>query len=426
MLAGESRGREARELVRNIVEDTKLAGIERCREWVQAMPRSYAAHWLCGAMWNEGAWHIRTGKFAHEVSHAQFAIMRERLLHARALFLKAAELSPRPVQVLALLANNHFAAGDEEQAERYLKRAEKAVPWYPSIHAVRLTFSLPQWGGSQEAIEKAMERARAAGVEEDELLYFEDHYVARPHETPTPGAEQTYWVRAIAERPTWSRLESLGNYHWRLKHWHEVPPIADRLIALDPDRPEGYYMRAAAHEASGKHVAALLDYRMAVALGHDFSTEHLVRAHIQGFFGLPPKDWKKIDALCRYGAALGVPAAANCVGSTFYEAKILGEPFRFDITQSLSWHLLAARGGHFNAQHDVGWLLFAQRAPGVEPELAKRVGVYWLRRAAEQGQPYAQQKLKQANLPLSEPPERDNVGIVELLWSVLVQLFWRG
>lgn len=422
MSAGKSRGDEAEELVYHLANDTRLAGIDRCREWLQAMPQSYAAHWACGAIWEEGAWQARTHKFAREVSAAQFAIMRERLARSRELLVAALELSPKPVQALTLLARSHFVGGDREAAEDYLQRAEALVPWYPYLHEARLNYSLPQWGGSQDAIVAAFERAKAAGVEEGHLLYFQDVYVVRPSQTPTPGAERAYWQRVIGERPTWSRLRALGNYHWGLKEWREMVAAADRMISLKPGLRDGYYMRAVANEALGNHAAALLDYRMAAAMGHEHATEYLIRAHFHGYLGLPPRDLKKLEAFCRYGAGLGVPPAALCVASIYFEAERVGEPFRKDVPQALAWYLLAARGGHFNAQHDFGWLVFTQRAPGVTPELGKEIGVFWLRRAAEQDQEFAKQKLKQANISISEPinePADEWTSLLAILWWLL-------
>ncbi len=415
LVAGQGKGKEARALVVSLVEDTRLSGIDRCREWIARMPGSYAAHWLCGAMWVEGAWQARTHKYVQEITAAQLALMRERMARARELLGTASKLSPKPVEALTLLAGSYLATGDRMTGESYLGQAEKHVPAYAPIHRLRVNHAQAKWGGSQDAVRAAIDRARAAGVEEEALLALEDNYFVRPWETATPGAEKEYWERVIAVRPTWSRLEALGTYLWRLKRWHEMLPIAERMIRLEPDNPASYYLRANAHENLGNFGAAIADFRMAAALAHELATDRLIRAHLQGHLGLPERDWLKLDAICRYGGPLGVPAAANCLGSAFFEADTVGEPFRKDIPQAFAWHLVAARGGYHNSQHDLGWLLYTGRAPGVSPDAAKDLGIFWLRRAAEQDHEFAKRKLKDAGYSLSEPVGPEHQVLAPLL-----------
>jgi hypothetical protein len=77
-------------------------------------------------------------------------------------------------------------------------------------------------------------------------------------------------------------------------------------------------------------------------------------------------------------------------------------PFPDDPAQGYAWHLMAARAGHFNSQFDLGWMLYTGRVPGVEPDAAKRLGTFWLRRAAEQDHPFAKRKLEENGISPSE------------------------
>lgn len=402
------------------LESTELAGIDACRDWLAAMPRSYAAHWMCGAMWRHGAWIARSGEYAHQVTPIRFALMRERLQRSNDLLEKAIGLSPKPVEALTALANNRFLLGDAPAARALLQKAEALVPTYGRLHGTRVVYSMPVWGGSVAQLTETIARAKKAGVDEDRLRYFQDHYVAQPWTTSTPGGEKIYWERAIAERPTASRLKSLAEYFQRLENWRDSLPVATRWIEKAPDDGSAYWTRAVANERLGKTPEALSDYRMAAALGDNLATQTLILAHIQGRLGLTAKSWYELDQVCRYGAALGSSAASNCLGSMFWEGNSIGGPFRTDLPQSLAWHLFAARGGYHNSQYDLGWILLTGRGPGVTPEQAKRYGLFWLRRAAELNHQFAKKKLQEGGYGESEaideeraPAKRTTVQVRE-------------
>jgi len=398
--------------ITNSIQETQLAGIDACSDWLKAMPNSYAAHWLCGAMWQSGAFAIRTEKAAREVRAVQFTLMRERMQRSNALLEKALTLTDQPLEALTLLGANHYNMGNEEQAEAYLQRAEAIKPAHLAIHSVRLNYVQPEWGGSQaEALKalKAMERARA-GLEASDLLDLEDEFIARPWRMSTPGAARIYWEEAIRKQPTQQRLTDLTKHFVWLSNWHDALPYASRLVETYPGHAEGHYLRARINANLGYIPEAREDYRRAAALGHDLALQELIMAHIRGGLGLPAKSFKDTIPLCRYGASLGSAVGANCMGSMYDEAASVGLPLRQDIPQSFAWHLLGARAGHYNSQYDLGWLLYTGRGPGVKPDLAESNGVFWMRRAAEQDHRFAKHKLEERGIPLSEEVPDDSAN----------------
>lgn len=410
------------------LKDTQLAGIDACAEWLRAMPASYAAHWACGAMWQKGAWIARGTKYASEVSYAQFAIMDERLRRSNELLAKALTLDDKPIEALVWLATNHHMEGNDAAAEQYLLQAEQLKPQYPDAHDTRLNFSLPEWGGSAEQVKAAFERAKTAGVDQISMLNFEDSYIARPRKMTNPGAARAYWEKAISERPTRKRLSSLLQEFIWLENWKEALPVADRLIAEYPDETAAYYQRARAYERLGRMPETWNDYLMAAAMGHELALQELISAHIRGGLGITEKSTDAVVEFCRYGATLGNGVGANCIGSLFFEGESAGINFRSDPAQALAWHLVGARGGHFNSQYDLGWLLFTGRGGSVEPEAAKRLGIFWMRRATEQGHHYAKRKLEENKIELSEEPAAENgwglnVGTVLSALYALIQIW---
>lgn len=402
----------------NSILDTQLAGIDACADWLRQMPDSYAAHWLCGAMWNGGAWAARTGKFSSEVGAGRFAIMHERLQRSSALLEKAIGLTPKPLEALTLLAENRYLDGDRAGAEALLERAETIKPDYPRIHRTRLNYAQPKWGGSEELVKAALERAKVAGVSGGRLLDMEDDFIVRPSRMTNPGEARAYWERVIREHPTKARLTALRDDLFRVASWNAALPVASRLIAEYPGDGADHYWRARINQQLGRVAEARDDYRMAAAMGHDLALQELIMANIRGGLGITGKSVDEVILMCRYGASLGSGVGANCIGSLFFEAGSQGLPFRQDTAQAFSWHLVGARAGHYNSQYDLGWMMYTGRAPGVEAATAKRLGVFWLRRAAEQGHQFAKKKLEENEIELSEPPRGEGTRLNAVLAGV--------
>lgn len=400
-VGGRSSTNRAKAIVDSIA-DTQLAGIDRCADWLRAMPGSYPAHWLCAAVWESGAWSARSGKFASEVSAGEFALMKERLARSSALLQRALDLTPKPIEALTMLAANHHLGGRAQEAEAFLQRAEAIMPQHPGIHGVRMNFALPEWGGSDTAVRAAVARAREAGVDESDLLDLEDRYVERPSKKSTPGAARAYWEDAIRSHPTRERMTGLLEDLVRLQNWHDALPVASRLIEEYPDDDNAYALRGRITKQLGQIEAARADYRMAAAMGHALALQELIMAHIRGGLGLPGKSFGEVIELCRHGAALGSGVGANCIGSLHFEAASIGVAFPTDPAQGYAWHQIAARAGHFNSQFDLGWMLYTGRVPGVEVGTAKRIGTFWLRRAAERDHPFAKRKLEENGISPSE------------------------
>jgi tetratricopeptide (TPR) repeat protein len=424
---GQSTRHEGKVLLRAL-HATQLAGVGACDDWLAAMPRSYAAHWVCGAVWRQGAWVARGGDYASKVAPVRFALMRERLQRSNELLHKALELSPKPLEALGLLGDNLIMLGDRRGGKAALQRAEQIMPADPDSHHTRVNFALPEWGGSLEKANSAIEHARGLGVAEDELLAMQDH-VARPHKLSNPGAEPAYWANAVAQKSTPGRLRGWTNCLARNNNWREVLRVASLWIEAAPDQAQAYWHRAVAHERLGQVAQALRDHRQAAALGNDASTQALIQAHLQGALGQAPRDWPAMLAVCRYGVALGSASAANCLGSIHWEGASVGALARNDVGQSLAWHLVAARAGHFNSQYDLGWLAFTHRAPGMDKAQARDTGVFWLRRAAEQEHAYAKKKLEEAGYDETEIPAQGSARggasldeALRALWALVAGL----
>jgi hypothetical protein len=59
-------------------------------------------------------------------------------------------------------------------------------------------------------------------------------------------------------------------------------------------------------------------------------------------------------------------------------------------------------------------MLYTGRVPGVEPDAAKKIGTFWLRRAAEQNHQFAKRKLEELGISPSEGPAAGLMGGLSL------------
>lgn len=388
-----------------LIVDAGLAGAERCEQWTKAMPGSYAAFRLCGRLWQRGAWMARTEQTVDKITATQLALMRDRAQRSSRLLQQALTLDAKPVQALTMLADNQFLLRQKAEAQATLERVMTMMPRHADAYEVAARYARPEWGGTLQAVAAVVQRAKRADVDADRIAYIEDHSVARPWVTPTPGAEKLYWEKAIAERATYQRLEDFAMYYARLSNWRDALPVLDRSIREHPHVAGSYYWRARSREELGDGRAALPDYRLAAAMGSEPAIQRLIQAHIQGALGLPARNLAALTELCRYAAALGSPAGGNCLGSSLWDGSLPGLPK--DAAQALAWHALAARGGSANSQHDLGWLLMSQRAPSnLDAATAKAAGVFWLQRAAEQQHGFAIRKLQEAGIAVERPAAR--------------------
>jgi tetratricopeptide (TPR) repeat protein len=387
-----------------LIRERGLAGIARCEQWMRAMPRSYAAHWLCGELWQRAAWAARTQEAARKVSAVQFALMDSRLRRSNALLQQAIKLHAKPVQALTTLADNLFLLSDHAQSTATLERVWAMMPAHAAAHQTAARYATPQWGGSIDEVKAVLQRAKRAGVDPDEIAFIEDHRLARPWDTPTPGAEKTYWDKVLAERVTYHRLDDFASYYLRLENWREALPLLDRAIVAAPHAASSYHWRGRVHEAMGNPQAALADYRLAAAMGEERAITHLIYAHLQGGLGLTRRDLDAVAQLCRHAAGLGSPGGANCLGASHWDGSLPQVPRHAG--QALAWHLFAARGGNWNSQHDIGWLMMSRKLAEVDVPDARAAGVFWLQRSAEQGHDFAARKLQEAGIALDSESRR--------------------
>ncbi|TVP89879.1 MAG: DUF4034 domain-containing protein [Pseudomonadaceae bacterium] len=385
------------------LRETNLAGIDRCAEWLQELPDSYLAHWVCGSIWNSGAWDVRSNRRLNRVSHAQMTLMRERMITSNRLLERALELDPQPVEAMTQLGANHAALGTGF-GEHFYALAESIAPRYLSIHRARANFAQPQWGGSEGDVRQVITYARSLGIDEYDLQNLEDEFFHRPRRLSAPGATRAYWEQAVNSHPTRQRMMGLLDDHGELRRWNETARYAQEVLAVYPEDAKAWFWLGRAHSMIGNMDDARAAMLQSAAMGYEAAIQDLLMALIRGGFGIDESyTGPGVLELCHYSAAIGSAVGANCLGGGYHEGGQHGSPFTRNPGQSNAWHLFAARAGHYNSQHDLGWMLYSRRVPDVDRDQAGDVGIYWLRRAAEKDHRFAARRLDEMNISRAEP-----------------------
>lgn len=403
---------------------TALAGVERCEQWLQSMPESYLAHWVCAEIWNNGAWDARSERRISNINIAQTLLMNERLQMSNQLLERALTLDNTPVEALTLLAENHFLLGTG-MAGLYLDQAVAVLPRYLPAYRIRANFVQPKWGGSKQLVQQSIEQARLAGINESDLFDMRDEFLAYPTELSTPGATREYWESAISYHPTRKRHLGLMYELANRQNWKAVVPAAEAVIANYPEEGEAYYWLAEAKKLLGQTEEARVAHLSAAAMGNDDAMQVLIMAFIRGGLGIDDSyDGPSLPELCGYSAALGSPIGANCLGAGYFEGGQPGVPFEHDPAQGYAWHLLASRAGHYNSQFDLGWMLYTGRVAGIDKKQSRELGVFWLRRAEEKRHVYAERRLDELNIDRSKSLiSTDNLLVMRnAVRAALVQL----
>lgn len=395
----------ATQILASSLGETKLAGIDVCRDWLAQMPASYSAHVVCASLWHKGAWDVRSHDYASKVSAINFKLMAERFVRADALLEQAIELDPQPVEALEDRGSVQFMLGDAETADDLWQKAQQLAPDYLDTYFSRMNYALPEWGGSVEEMEAIYADAKAAGFSEGWLANLRDQMDLRGSLELSAQDRVAYLQKALAERKTNQRLNKMMYAQASLKNYESAIQFASLVVEAEPDSSHAYYQRAEYEKTLGMAPQALADYKMAAALGHNYAMWAVINAYKDGNLGMSAKSWDDMLVYCREGAVLGLPSGAHCMARVLDETVPEIAVLPKNMPQALAWYQLAARGGHRSSQCYLGLHMLAGKVPGLTPEQSKTIGTFWLRRAAKQDVPLASQKLQELGVPVEEEVE---------------------
>ena len=363
--------------------------------WLTAQPNSVAAKAFLGLVYSDAALAARGGQYTRETPRNAMVLFKQRATQAQAIL--ELLLERRDVYAWSAhisLLDSYFFQGMGEKAWRSQEALIAAAPSYGFSYfwAARYTDSI--WAKPDVAARRS-ERLKALAASNQlpktDILVLEqelNYRLGGLARTGNPEQPRPYWKQRNKEAPHLFNVLGWLSYERSVENWPEVVRLADLGIAANPYQTYSYAQRAVANKAMARMDAVMKDTLAAAVLGSDEAMSDIVQGHVRGTLGFAPGNFTQLLAYCNMGASFGMPAAANCMGSALTDGFA---GVKRDDRGAATWHLLAARGGNSNSQHDVAVLL-----PRVSQTAdAQSVSQFWMREAARQRHVYAKQKATQ-------------------------------
>ena len=366
--------------------------LHAARAWLRAEPNSRAASLLMGLSLSDGALQARGGAYSAKTSNAQMALFAQRFFLADPYLGKISRgKDPLAWAATMQLQQPYFFLGESQLAWAGIEYLIQQAPQYEWTYIWATEYAQPRWADDEgpAALRKLSELASKNQLNTlgAKVLAQQIQYVSSNMENNgNPQAWRPYWQNRLAEAPhLYNILKSL-RYELNSGNWLQVEALSTQAIEINPHQTFSFQARARARKELERGAEAFKDTLAAAVLGDDDAMERIVSAYVQGGMAVKPGDLDTLLAYCRMGAAFGLPSAANCVGASYTDG--FGGVVR-DNGQSAAWHLLGARGGNINSQHDVAMLL-----PQVQSgESVPGVTQYWMKESARKGHAFASKKV---------------------------------
>lgn len=375
-----------------LLHERGLYFLPMMQSWLASAPDSNAAKLMLGLAYIDAATKAHGSRYASQTKPEQIALYETRqglampLLDAIALRDDALGLTAR-----SALLHTYFLSGQREAGWAVHEALLARLPLQPAGYINALEYAHPKWSGAQSeqrsthVLELAVKNG--LGAQPQKLLA---QIVAAHRDdienNSDPRAWRPYWTARTEEVPGEFNLRHWLYKEMSVENWNVVVKLAQRIIDLRPGDAKAHFQKAWALQHLGKNEEAFNAMVSAAVVGSDAAMGQIVYAYVKGTYGRKQQDFGTMYEYCKFGAALGLPSAANCMASSYTDG--FGGVKRDD-AMAVSWHLLAARGGEVNSMHDLGVLL-PRVVPGADGQAA---AAYWMRKAADAKHVYALKKV---------------------------------
>lgn len=372
--------------------DQGLYFLSAAQAWVAAQPSSVAAKTFLGLTLSDAAKVARGGKSYGDTPENSQVIYKQRAAQARAVLqVIAARNDVYAWSAHIALVHLLHLRGSTDKAWLSEDALIAAAPQYGFSYFWAANYTDAVWASPDKAARRAASlnalaiRHQLAKAERLVLAQALDYSMRGLARNGDPQQARPYWIQRNKDAPHLFNLLQRLTYERRMENWPDVERLATQAIELNPYQTYSYSMRATANKAMGRFDTIFNDTVAAAVLGNNDAMSELVQGHVRGTLGFAPGNFEQLLSYCKLGTALGLPSAANCMGSAYTDG--FASVKRDDLTAA-AWHLQAARGGNGNSQHDVAVLL---------PRVSKHADVqtvsqHWMREAAAQNHMYAKQK----------------------------------
>jgi tetratricopeptide (TPR) repeat protein len=375
-----------------VFHDRGLYVLSSAQSWVKTKPDSKAARLVLGMAYTKAALEGRGSKFFSDTSKEQFDLFKGRFSRARPLLEELMQSEDfYGLAAAAVIVHGYFLDGQSQKAWAIYEMLITKQPHFSLLYFDAASYAHPNWGADisdkrMSALITLAEKNNLDPMHKVVLTQVAQNYKNPIEQNPNPQAWRPYWMQRFTQAPSLINLRGWLDKETEVENWPIVAELTNKIIVLSPHHRYAWYLRGRALKEMGKTEDAYLATLSAAVLGHDWSMSQIIYAYIQGGLGRKPRDFEAMYEYCKLGAALGLPAAANCLASSYTEGFAGVKP---NSKLAVAWSMLAARGGYANSQHDLAVMLPSVVTDGKSEEATQ----FWLRRAAENGHQYAINKL---------------------------------
>jgi TPR repeat protein len=308
------------------------------QEWLELLPKSYAAHQAMALHTSAVAWKMRGPELAKNTSRQQMEGFMSLLAEARSWAVKATKLHPKPVLSYGQLVYNSKALpvdddlykalglkarGPFKDRSRINPRPDvvpllEAGNWVqPDNVVVRVAYVsvlTPSWGGSLEALEEYSRTSSHPGLPADRMaavLYAAAMEIGYSFEfTKEPDQAVVFYELAGTACRLNQPLMNIARIRIGQKRWADALAAADAAIAMVPGSPAGQRYKAYALSGLGRHNEAVVLLQKLTPEGNPDVAYFLGEYYAHGEGGLS-KDLREARRLFSIAARAGDERAAK-------------------------------------------------------------------------------------------------------------------
>ncbi|MFH1157698.1 MAG: DUF4034 domain-containing protein [Pseudomonadota bacterium] len=173
----------------SIFSNSNPAHAEKHNAWVKAYPRSYAARQARALYFLRTAWLARGGGYFKDMSPEERKGLELYMKHAQDDSKAAVSLTAKPLLAYESMLAISEVNGSHETSDALLELANTVDPKNSVVRARYMHALQTRWGGSLAQMEKFLAQAKAAGISDNRLMYFENLIV-----------EEKFWLSEQADK----------------------------------------------------------------------------------------------------------------------------------------------------------------------------------------------------------------------------------
>ena len=366
-------------------------------KWVADLPRSYVARVARGYYLTRLGYQARGPNYASKTSQMQFDEMRAHFKVAMADLEASLQLDAKPVLGFGTMIWISQSAGGGTPAARLLEQAIAIDPRVYTARASYLASLRPQWGGSLERMQAALDSWKGslerAQVERLALMLEDAKWQTALEPAALLVNAKRYqeaiavYDRALAQQPVARAYSMRGFSHAQLGDHAKAIADYDRALQIDPEGAccsGTHSARARSYLVIGEVQKGINDLVSAAESDDTWAARELAMIYAFGKYGFK-RDYALGRRWCEQSARHGDGWAMYCLGGLYHAG--LGVPR--EPARAAKWFESAAKRGVADAQTDLAYMLWHGQGVAQDRDRA----IEWWRSAVKLGNKRAQQQL---------------------------------